>query len=146
VEQRNNTNISHINIQDMDHTRTKAKVLRPNGICECFRRTIQENFMLLHSTRKSTIAWMHCRRTLTSGYNVITSKEHSGRYCYGKTPLQTFVDSKSIAESKNINELFDKSDNFMLDCKAETSSAGEQLSGNSQADGNEKEAGNLPAP
>jgi len=60
-------------------------------------------------------------------YNV--ERTHSGRYCYGKTPLQTFLDSKAIAKSKNVNELFDKSDNFKLPGKAEASSAGEQPRG-----------------
>jgi integrase-like protein len=27
-------------------------------------------------------------------------RPHSGRYCYGKTPMQTFIDSKSLAEKK----------------------------------------------
>ena len=26
---------------------------------------------------------------------------HSGKYCYGKTPIQTFLDSKKIAIEKN---------------------------------------------
>ena len=26
---------------------------------------------------------------------------HSGRYCYGKTPMQTFLDSKHIAIDKS---------------------------------------------
>jgi hypothetical protein len=77
-------------------------------------------------------------------YNV--ERTHSGRYCYGKTPLQTFLESKAIATNKNINELFDKSDNFKLSGKAETSSAGEQLARNSQTDGNEKGAEIPPAP
>ncbi|WP_215242404.1 hypothetical protein [Dyadobacter helix] len=60
--------------------------------------------------------------------------------------MQTFSDSKAIAKSKNVNDLFDKSDNFKLPGKAETSSAGEQLARNNQVDGNEKGAENFPAP
>ena len=28
-------------------------------------------------------------------------RPHTGRYCYGKTPMQTFIDSKKIALEKN---------------------------------------------
>lgn len=31
-------------------------------------------------------------------------RPHSGKYCYGKTPLQTFMDSKGLALEKH-NEL-----------------------------------------
>lgn len=27
-------------------------------------------------------------------------RTHSGKYCYGKTPMQTFMDSKLIAKEK----------------------------------------------
>ena len=32
-------------------------------------------------------------------------RTHSGRYCYGKTPMQTFVDSKSLALAKQLNSV-----------------------------------------
>jgi hypothetical protein len=32
-------------------------------------------------------------------------RTHSGKYCYGKTPMQTFIDSKYLAEEKMLNEL-----------------------------------------
>jgi len=31
-------------------------------------------------------------------------RPHSGRFCYGKTPMQTFIDSKKLALEKN-NEI-----------------------------------------
>ena len=32
-------------------------------------------------------------------------RPHSGRYCYGKTPMQTFIDSKHISVEKTMNKL-----------------------------------------
>ena len=32
-------------------------------------------------------------------------RPHSGRYCYGKTPMQTFRDSKSLVEEKMMERL-----------------------------------------
>ncbi len=31
-------------------------------------------------------------------------RPHSGKYCYGKTPYQTFLESKYIANEKTIDE------------------------------------------
>lgn len=137
----------YLNIEDIDHTRTKAKSPQTNGICERFHRTMQEEFYAIAFRKKIYDSLETLQADIDKWiqyYNV--ERTHSGRYCYGKTPLQTFLDSKAIAKSKNINELFDKSDNFKLPGEAETSSAGEQLVRNIQVDGNEKGAENLPAP
>jgi hypothetical protein len=32
-------------------------------------------------------------------------REHSGKYCYGKTPWQTFLDSKHLAQAKMLDSL-----------------------------------------
>lgn len=32
-------------------------------------------------------------------------RPHSGRYCYGKTPMQTFNDSKKLAKQKMLDQL-----------------------------------------
>ena len=37
-------------------------------------------------------------------------RPHSGKYCYGKTPYQTFLESKRIALEKIINENSKKDD------------------------------------
>ena len=36
------------------------------------------------------------------GYN--GERTHTGKYCYGKTPLQTFVEAKHLAQEKMIGE------------------------------------------
>ena len=33
-------------------------------------------------------------------------RPHSGRYCYGKTPMETFIDSVPLAKDKMITEHF----------------------------------------
>ena len=38
-----------------------------------------------------------------SEYN--EKREHSGKYCYGKTPWQTFLDSKHLAQAKMLDDL-----------------------------------------
>ena len=46
-------------------------------------------------------AWLH-------KYNNL--RPHSGNYCYGKTPMRTFEDSKHIAIEKNIGNMSRVSD------------------------------------
>jgi hypothetical protein len=41
-------------------------------------------------------------------------RPHSGRYCYGKTPMQTFSDSKHIAVEKNHGNVLEISDNTIV--------------------------------
>ncbi|HJD64639.1 MAG TPA: hypothetical protein LFW10_00460, partial [Rickettsia endosymbiont of Diachasma alloeum] len=45
--------------------------------------------------------WLFSRIT---SYNVCYTKLLRGKYCYGKTPMQTFKDSKKLAVDKN-NEI-----------------------------------------
>jgi hypothetical protein len=37
------------------------------------------------------------------GYN--EEREHSGKYCFGKTPMQTFLDSIHLAREKMLDRL-----------------------------------------
>jgi hypothetical protein len=32
------------------------------------------------------------------------SRSHSGKYCFGKTPMQTFLDSVTLAKEKMLNQ------------------------------------------
>lgn len=42
--------------------------------------------------------WIDC-------YNC--TRPHSGRYCYGKTPMETFLDSKQIVQQKMLERQFE---------------------------------------
>ena len=58
-----------------------------------FRKKLYEN---LEQLQQDLDEWMVY-------YN--HERPHSGRYCYGKTPMQTFVDSKPLAEEKMLNRV-----------------------------------------
>jgi transposase InsO family protein len=114
----------YLSIEDIDHTKTKAKSPQTNGICERFHRTMQEEFYAiafrkkmyssLEELQKDIDQWLHF-------YN--NERAHSGRYCYGKTPMQTFMDSKNLAQAKDVNNLFGQSTNFKLSAEAEAGAA-----------------------
>ncbi|GLE84051.1 IS481 family transposase [Pseudomonas aeruginosa] len=96
----------YLDIEAIDHTRTKAKSPQTNGICERFHRTIQNEFYASAFRRKlyhtleelqaDVDAWI-------ASYN--TERTHSGKYCYGKTPMQTFVESAPLARGKQLDRI-----------------------------------------
>lgn len=93
----------YLAVEDIDHTKTKARSPQTNGICERFHRTIKQEFYditfrkkLYRSVEELQIDLDHWLGT----YN--NQRPHSGRYCYGKTPMQTFNESRHIALDKTI--------------------------------------------
>jgi transposase InsO family protein len=93
----------YLAVEDIDHTKTKTRSPQTNGICERFHKTIKDEFYAVAFRKKlyrsleqmqaDLDAWM-------SYYN--TERTHQGRWCYGKTPMQTFVDSLPIAKEKQL--------------------------------------------
>jgi transposase InsO family protein len=94
----------YLAIEDIDHTRTKARSPQTNGICERFHKTVLDEFYRIAFRKRiyATIeqlqadldAWM-------AEYN--QARPHQGRWCYGKTPMQTFLDTVLIAKEKSIS-------------------------------------------
>ena len=127
----------YLSIEDIDHSRTKAKSPQTNGICERFHRTMQEEFYSIAFRKKMYQNLEDLQEDMDgwiSFYN--EQRPHSGRYCFGKTPMQTFTDSKELAKAKDVNNLFRKNNNFVVSDEAEIGSAGGQPTRNSLTDGN----------
>ena len=57
----------YLAVENIDHTRTKARHPQTNGICERFHRTIQEEFYATASVKSSTMAWRSCRPIWMNG-------------------------------------------------------------------------------
>jgi len=127
----------YLSIEDIDHSRTKAKSPQTNGICERFHRTMQEEFYAIAFRKKMYQNLEDLQEDIDqwiSFYN--EQRPHSGRYCFGKTPMQTFTDSKELAKAKDANNLFIKNNNFIVSDQAEIGSAGGQPIRNNLTDGN----------
>ena len=94
----------YLAIEDIDHTKTKARSPQTNGICERFHKTILQEFYQI-AFRKKIYQTIEALQADLDEWIVHYNQErpHSGRYCYGKTPTQTFQDSKQIAKEKMLD-------------------------------------------
>lgn len=95
----------YLTIEGIEHSRTKVRHPQSNGICERFHRTIQEEFYATAFRRKIYSTLAELQKDLDewiSYYN--QQRPHSGRYCYGKTPMQTFEESLPLAKQKLLNQ------------------------------------------
>jgi hypothetical protein len=87
-------------LEDIDHSRTKTKSRQTNGILE------------RHKTMLNAVCRIACRKMIDRSINKLRpdldawvkndneQRPHQGRWCFGKTPLQTFLDAMPIAKEK----------------------------------------------
>jgi transposase InsO family protein len=93
----------YLAVENIDHTKTKARSPQTNGICERFQRTILNEFYQIAFRKKIYNSLEELQQDVDEWireYN--EERTHSGKYCYGKTPTQTFQDSLHIAREKMI--------------------------------------------
>lgn len=93
-------------IENIDHTKTKARSPQTNGICERFHKTILNEFYQVAFRRKvyETIEDLQDDLdTWLAEYN--EQRPHTGKHCYGKTPIQTWNDSIELAKQKMLDNI-----------------------------------------
>ena len=105
----------YLNIEDIDHSRTKAYSPQTNGICERFHKTMKQEcyerlfrkkiYTTLEQLQDDVDQWLYW-------YN--HERCHSGKHCYGKTPWQTWQDSLSLAKEKDISRVQMTSDSAIM--------------------------------
>ena len=96
----------YLAIEDIDHSKTKARSPQTNGICERFHKTIQDEFYAVAFRKKIYHSLDEIQEDVDKWieeYN--KERTHSGKYCFGKTPYQTFLDSKRLADDKMLDRL-----------------------------------------
>jgi transposase InsO family protein len=91
----------YLAINDIEHTKTKARSPQTNGICERFHKTILQEFYQvtfrkkiypdIATLQKDLDAWM-------DEYN--HNRTHQGKMCCGRTPMETLEDGKNIWQEK----------------------------------------------
>lgn len=93
----------YLAVEDIDHSRTKTKSPQTNGIVERFHKTVLDEFYRVVFRKKVYRTIEALQADLDAwikAYN--EQRPHQGRWCFGKTPMQTFIDSVPLAQEKLI--------------------------------------------
>ena len=91
-------------VNDIEHSKTKAKSPQTNGICERFHRTVLHEFYQV-AFRKTVFESIDQLQkeldTWIEFYN--TERTHQGKMCCGRTPLETLMDGKTAWAEKRLD-------------------------------------------
>lgn len=91
--------------EDIDHSKTKAKHPQTNGICERLHSTMQDEFYAVAFRKKIYESLEQLQTDLDAWLNDYNNRTHTGKYCYGRTPMQTLLESLPLAKQKMLDEL-----------------------------------------
>jgi len=91
----------YLAVENIDQTRTKVKSPQTNGICERFHKTLIDEFYRV-AFRKRLYGTVELLQADLDDWMMTYNKvrTHQGRWCFGKTPMQTLLDSADLAREK----------------------------------------------
>jgi len=93
----------YLALNDIDHTKTKARHPQTNGIVERFHKTILNEFYQTTFRKKIYASLEQLQSDLDEWllkYN--TERTHQGKMCCGRTPFETLLDGKKIWKEKQL--------------------------------------------
>lgn len=88
-------------VEDIEHTRTKTRSPQTTGISERFHKTLLNEFYRVAFRKKIYPSLDELQVDLDAWLREYNERRpHQGRWCYGKTPMQTFLDAIPLAKEK----------------------------------------------
>jgi transposase InsO family protein len=93
----------YLQLNEIEHTKTKVKSPQTNGICERVHQTILNEFYRVFFRKKVYFDIETLQVDLDQymdKYNIM--RTHQGKRCLGRTPMDTFLDGKKYFEEKNL--------------------------------------------
>lgn len=96
----------YLAINDIEHTKTKVRSPKTNGICERFHKTILHEFYQFVFRKKIYETLDELQKDLDDWlYHYNNERTHQGKMCCGRTPMATLLDGKRIWKEKvdNLN-------------------------------------------
>ena len=96
----------YLALNDIEHTKTKARHPQTNGICERFHKTILQEFYQVAFRKKLYLSLDELQTDLDAWLTYYNNERtHQGKMCCGRTPLQTLVAGKEAWKEKvqNLN-------------------------------------------
>lgn len=96
----------YLAINDIDHTKTKARHPQTNGICERFHKTILNEFYQVTFRKKLYDSLEMLQKDLDDWLDYYNNERtHQGKMCCGRTPMDTLTDGKQIWAEKNLTQI-----------------------------------------
>jgi transposase InsO family protein len=91
----------YLALNDIEHTKTKAKRPQTNGICERFHKTILQEFYQVTFRKKIYKDIESLQEDLDEWLQYYNNERtHQGKMCCGRTPMETLEDGKGIWKQK----------------------------------------------
>jgi transposase InsO family protein len=93
----------YLALNEIEHSRTKARHPQTNGICERFHQTCLSEFYKVAFRKKVYRTLEELQKDLDdfmTEYN--ESRTHQGKRCQGRTPMKTFLDGLPLVREKQI--------------------------------------------
>ncbi len=93
----------YLAVEDIDHTRTKAKSPQTNGICERFHKTVLNGFYRVTFRKKIYKTLDELQTDLDAWLRLYNEQRpHQGRWCYGKLRCKRLSIALHLAKEKMI--------------------------------------------
>ena len=96
----------YLALNEIEHTKTKARHPQTNGICERFHKTILNEFYQITFRKKIYTTLDELQKDLDDWLDYYNhQRTHQGKMCCGRTPMQTLLEGKKIWKEKvkNLN-------------------------------------------
>lgn len=93
-------------LNEIEHTKTKARHPQTNGICERFHKTILNEFYQITFRKKVYTTLDELQKDLDDWLHYYNhERTHQGKMCCGRTPMDTLIDGRKIWQEKveNLN-------------------------------------------
>jgi transposase InsO family protein len=93
----------YLAINDIEHTKTKARSPQTNGICERFHKSINQEFYQVTFRKKVYRDLESLQLDLDQWIEYYNNERtHQGKMCCGRTPMETLEDGKAICQEKMV--------------------------------------------
>jgi transposase InsO family protein len=91
----------YLAVNEIEHTKTKARHPQTNGICERFHKTILQEFYQVAFRTKIYVGIEDLQHDLDAWINRYNNERtHEGKMCCGRTPFATMLAGKEIWNEK----------------------------------------------
>ncbi len=86
-----------LHLNDIEHTRTKARHPQTNGMTEKLNQTIQEEFYSVAFRKRLYGSMQELQEDLDAFMHLYNTKRtNQGKHCQGRTPMETFLAGKDL--------------------------------------------------